>query len=65
MPLHLFVLLFATQSSMLSHVEGTTSAGIAEPLPVAEAFTFGDEDGTEVSDFARVDTMVRPYYSFI
>lgn len=34
------------------------SSGISEPMPVAEAFTFGDDDGSEVKDFATVDTMV-------
>ena len=34
------------------------STGIAEPLPVAETFTFTDENGQSLSDFARLDTMV-------
>ncbi len=34
------------------------STGIAEPLPVAETFTFADEDGNSLSDFAKLDTMV-------
>jgi G3E family GTPase len=34
------------------------STGISEPLPVAETFTFADETGTSLSNFARLDTMV-------
>ncbi|HBC3969785.1 TPA: GTP-binding protein [Vibrio alginolyticus] len=34
------------------------STGIAEPLPVAETFTFSDENGLSLSDVARLDTMV-------
>jgi G3E family GTPase len=34
------------------------STGISEPLPVAETFTFRDEHGYSLSDFAELDTMV-------
>ena len=34
------------------------STGISEPLPVAETFTFRDEQGSSLSDMARLDTMV-------
>ena len=34
------------------------STGISEPLPVAETFTFADENGISLSDVARLDTMV-------
>jgi len=34
------------------------STGISEPLPVAETFTFADENGNSLSDVAELDTMV-------
>jgi len=34
------------------------STGISEPLPVAETFTFADENGVSLSDVAELDTMV-------
>ncbi|MCW8274402.1 GTP-binding protein [Pseudomonas sp. PCH199] len=34
------------------------STGISEPLPVAETFTFRDENGQSLTDIARLDTMV-------
>lgn len=36
-------------------IEGT---GIAEPLPIAATFSFRDENGVSLSDFAKLDTMV-------
>ncbi len=34
------------------------STGVSEPLPVAETFTFTDEQGQSLSSLARLDTMV-------
>ncbi|MDP3978563.1 MAG: zinc metallochaperone GTPase ZigA [Pseudomonas sp.] len=34
------------------------SSGISEPLPVAETFTFRDEQGQSLADLARLDTLV-------
>ncbi|MBC3466863.1 zinc metallochaperone GTPase ZigA [Pseudomonas sp. RW10S2] len=40
------------------------STGIAEPLPVAETFTFAGEDGRSLADVARLDTMVTVVDAF-
>ncbi len=40
------------------------STGISEPLPVAETFTFTDEQNNSLSDFARLDTMVTVVDAF-
>jgi G3E family GTPase len=34
------------------------STGIAEPLPVAETFSFEDDEGVSLSDHATLDTLV-------
>ena len=40
------------------------STGISEPLPVAETFTFEDENGISLSDIAKLDTMVTVVDAF-
>ncbi len=34
------------------------STGIAEPMPIAETFTFRDENGASLTDISKLDTMV-------
>jgi G3E family GTPase len=34
------------------------TTGISEPLPIAETFTFADEEGISLGDVAQLDTMV-------
>lgn len=40
------------------------STGISEPLPVAQTFTFADEQGISLSQVARLDTMVTVVDAF-
>ncbi|KGC82615.1 hypothetical protein DM75_5226 [Burkholderia mallei] len=40
------------------------STGIAEPMPIAETFTFVDDDGSALEDVARLDTMVTVIDAF-
>jgi G3E family GTPase len=40
------------------------STGISEPLPVAQTLTFSNEEGLDMSEFARLDTMVTVVDAF-
>ncbi len=40
------------------------STGIAEPMPIAETFSFSDDEGHALADVARLDTMVTVVDAF-
>lgn len=41
------------------------STGISEPLPVAETFTFADEQGRSLSDLARLKSFTDPFLPWV